>query len=111
MVTEMTKYDFILMSGDADAFLKRLQEIGLVDITRSLKPVDEQSEKLSLRAEIYRKALTALKEVEPAEFAEKTYGDLAANVLDPSRIGKRHRTNWSSFGKTLRKTGLGATSM
>ena len=82
MVTEMTKYDFILMSGDADAFLNKLQEIGLVDITRSLKPVDEQSEKLSLRAGIYRKALSALKGVEPAEFAEKTYGDLAVNVLD-----------------------------
>lgn len=82
MVTEMTKYDFILMSGDADAFLAKLQQIGLVDITRSVKPVDEQSEKLALRAEIYRKALSALKQVEPAEFAEKTYGDLAVNVLD-----------------------------
>ena len=78
----MTKYDFILMSGDADAFLAKLQQIGLVDITRSVKPVDEQSEKLALRAEIYRKALSALKQVEPAEFAEKTYGDLAVNVLD-----------------------------
>ena len=82
MVTEMTKYDFILLSGNADAFLKKLQEVGLVDITRSVKPVDEQSEKLSLRADIYRKALSALKGVEPAEFAEKTYGDLAVNVLD-----------------------------
>ena len=70
------------MSGDADAFLMKLQEIGLVDITRSLKPVDEQSEKLSLRAGIYRKALSYLKGVEPAEFAEKTYGDLAVNVLE-----------------------------
>ena len=82
MVTEMTKYDFILMSGDADAFLKKLQEVGLVDITRSVKPVDEKSEKLSIRAEIYRKALAVLKDVEPAEFAEKTYGDLAVNVME-----------------------------
>ena len=82
MVTEMTKYDFILMSGDADAFLKKLQEVGLVDITRSVKPIDEKSEKLSYRAEIYRKAIAALKKIEPAEFAEKTYGDLAVNVLD-----------------------------
>ncbi|MCR5014087.1 MAG: ATPase V [Bacteroidales bacterium] len=78
----MTKYDFILMSGDADAFLAKLQNVGLVDITRSTKPVDEQSEKLSLHADIYRKALAALKEVEPAEFAEKTYGDLAVNVME-----------------------------
>ncbi len=82
MVTEMTKYDFILMSGDADAFLEKLQSVGVVDITRSLKPIDEKSEKLSSQAEIYRKAIAALKEVEPAEFAEKTYGDLAVNVLD-----------------------------
>ena len=61
MVTEMTKYDFILMSGDADAFLEKLQSVGVVDITRSLKPIDDKSEKLSARAEIYRKALAALK--------------------------------------------------
>ena len=82
MVTEMTKYDFILLSGDADAFLEKLQTVGVVDITRSLKPIDDKSEKLSARAEVYRQALAALKEVEPAEFAEKTYGDLAVNVLD-----------------------------
>ena len=82
MVTEMTRYDFILMSGDADAFLRKLQEVGVMDITRSLKPIDEKSEKLSHRAEIYRKAIAALKGVEPAEFAEKTYGDLAVNVLE-----------------------------
>ena len=82
MVTEMTKYDSILMSGDADAFLSKLQEAGVMDITRSLKPIDEKSEKLSHRAEIYRKAIAALKGVEPAEFAEKTYGDLAVNVLE-----------------------------
>ena len=78
----MTKYDFILMSGDADAFLEKLQSVGVVDITRSLKPIDDKSEKLSARADLYQKALAALKAVEPAEFAEKTYGDLAANVLE-----------------------------
>ena len=92
MVTEMTKYDFILMSGNADAFLKKLQEVGLVDITRSVKPVDEKSEKLSYRAEIYRKAIAALKEVEPAEFAEKTYGDLAVNVMETIK-GKEEAVN------------------
>ena len=67
MVTEMTKYDFILLSGDADAFLEKLQSVGVVDITRSMKPIDEKSEKLSARAEIYRKAISALKEIEKAD--------------------------------------------
>ena len=77
----MTKYNFILMSGDVEAFLKKLQGVGVVDITRSVKPVDEKSEQLSTRAESYRKALSLLEGVMPAEFAEKVYGDLAENVI------------------------------
>ena len=101
MVTEMTKYDFILMSGDADAFLKKLQEVGLVDITRSVKPVDEKSEKISLRADIYRKALLILKNVEPAEFAEKTYGDLAVNVMETIKGKEEAQSQLSQLRKDL----------
>ena len=101
MVTEMTKYDFILMSGDADGFLKKLQEIGLVDITRSVKPIDEQSEKLSMRADIYRKALSHLKEVKPAEFAEKTYGDLAVNVMETIKGKDEAQNQLSQLHKDL----------
>ena len=82
MVTEMTKYDFILMSGDMDAFLQRLQSVGVVDITRSTKPIDEQSEIYSSRAGVLRKALSLLKEVTPAEFAEKDSEDYASDVIE-----------------------------
>ncbi len=85
MVTEMTKYDFILMSGDADAFLEKLQSVGVVDITRSLKPIDEKSEKLSARAEIYRDALSALKEVEKAEDPGQKPTDFAVEVMETVR--------------------------
>ena len=85
MVTEMTKYDFILMSGDADAFLEKLQSVGVVDITRSLKPVDEKSEKLSARAEIYRKALSALKEVVKADDPGQKPTDFAVEVMETVR--------------------------
>ncbi len=82
MVTEMTKYDFILMSGDADAFLEKLQTVGMVDITRSLKPVDEHSEKLSARADIYRKALSTLKAVEKADDPGQKPTDFAVEVME-----------------------------
>ena len=82
MVTEMTKYNFILLSGDVEDFLKKLQAVGVMDITRSLKPVDEKSEYLSSKAGVYRKALSLLKNVQPAEFADKVYGDLASNVIE-----------------------------
>ncbi len=85
MVTEMTKYDFILMSGDADAFLEKLQSVGVVDITRSLKPIDEKSEKLSARAEVYRKALAALKTVEKADNPGQKPTDFAVEVMETVR--------------------------
>ena len=85
MVTEMTKYDFILMSGDADAFLEKLQSVGVVDITRSLKPIDEKSEKLSARAEVYRKALAALKTVEKADNPGQKPTDFALEVMETVR--------------------------
>lgn len=81
----MTKYDFILMSGDADAFLMKLQSMGVVDITRSLKPIDERSEKLSARAEIYRKALSALKEIEKADDPGQKPTDFAVEVMETVR--------------------------
>ena len=85
MVTEMTKYDFILLSGDADAFLEKLQSVGVVDITRSMKPIDEKSEKLSARAEIYRKAISALKEIEKADDPGQKPTDFAVEVMETVR--------------------------
>ncbi len=81
----MTKYDFILMSGEADAFLVKLQSMGVVDITRSQKPVDARSEKLSARAQIYRKALSALKEVEKAGDPGQKPTDFAVEVMETVR--------------------------
>ncbi|MBR6346472.1 MAG: hypothetical protein IKR69_03695 [Bacteroidales bacterium] len=39
----MTKYSFILLSSGKEEFLEKLQEIGLVDITRSSKAIDDKS--------------------------------------------------------------------
>ena len=43
MITPMTRYDFILLSSGTEAFLEKIQSLGVVDITRSVKPVDQQS--------------------------------------------------------------------
>ena len=97
----MTKYNFILMSGDAEAFLKKLQEVGVVDITRSIKPVDEKSEDLWSRAGVYRKALSLLKEVQPAEFADKTYGDLADSVVETASEKEAAEAQMSQLQKDM----------
>ena len=43
MVDKMMKYSFILLSGETEGFLEKLQELGVVDVTRSAKPVDDCS--------------------------------------------------------------------
>ena len=101
MVTEMTKYNFILLSGDVEEFLKKLQGVGVMDITRSTKPVDEMSETLSSKAGNYRKALSLLKNVTPAEFADKTYGDLAENVINTVNEKEAAETQMSQLQKEM----------
>lgn len=60
MVTKMTKYSFILLSEQTEGFLNSLQEFGVVDISRSLKPIDEQSSGMLAEADRAKKALSIL---------------------------------------------------
>ena len=52
MIASMTKYSFILLNGTQNDLLESLQEIGLVDITRSAKPVDDRSRELLAQVEL-----------------------------------------------------------
>lgn len=60
MITKMNKYSFILLSGEAGDFLKRLQELGVVDITRSKKPVDRESSEMLDQAMEMKKVISLL---------------------------------------------------
>ena len=46
MISPMTKYSFVLLSEQTEGFLSKIQDLGVIDITRSLKPVDGKSEAL-----------------------------------------------------------------
>ena len=46
MIAKMTQYSFMLLHGDKEEFLSGLQQLGVVDITRSTKPVDSFSQSL-----------------------------------------------------------------
>lgn len=60
MIDKMTKYSFILPSGESEGFLQNLQSLGVVDITRSAKPVDEQSSKMLDKTLRIQKAISLL---------------------------------------------------
>jgi len=64
MIEKMTKYSFILLSGKTEEFLRRLQELGLVDITRSSKPVDERSAALLSLSNDLKKAVSKLESLD-----------------------------------------------
>ncbi|MBO4455699.1 MAG: ATPase V [Bacteroidales bacterium] len=46
MIEKMTRYDFVLLSSGKDGFIDALSALGVMDITRSAKPVDEKSASL-----------------------------------------------------------------
>ncbi len=67
MIAPMTKYSFILLKGDQEGLLEKLQEIGLVDITRSVKPMDDKSAAILAEAERKHDLLQSLDKVEIPE--------------------------------------------
>ena len=61
MITKMTKYSFILYHMEVQTFLERVQEIGMVDITRENKGVDEHSKEKFALLERYATAEKSIK--------------------------------------------------
>lgn len=78
MISKMTKYSFILLSDEAKIFLKKIQALGLVDITRSAKPVDEHSAALLSSIEAYKKASTKLESLDFSK--DPDYGKLVVEI-------------------------------
>lgn len=46
MIEKMDRYSWILLSGQKDSFMDFLSSLGVIDITRSSKPVDSHSQSL-----------------------------------------------------------------
>ena len=70
MITKMTKYSFVLLTGEKEGFLEQLQELGVVDISRSVKPVDQYSSEMLAKASRARKALEFLEGINYSKDAD-----------------------------------------
>jgi len=113
MINPMTKYSFVLLNGEQGGLLDDIQELGLVDITREAKPVDDTSRNLSSEIELIDGYITGLKKIvvpEGTQPTRKTSYDivrLAGGVLmlysqTEGEIRQLHRTvsermAWGSF--------------
>jgi V/A-type H+-transporting ATPase subunit I len=74
----MTKYSFILLNGEQQDLLEKLQELGLVDITRDAKGIDEQSHALWSQLELIDGLIHGLEKAEVPEgtLPERIDGDI-----------------------------------
>lgn len=125
MISKMTKYSFILLSEGQEKFLEKLQELGVVDITRSSRPVDEKSSALLEKVGRLRTLISKLSAVDCGKDADAekirkaaadcsgldadAFAELAAETF--SRIGEieteiqatgrelRERKPWGDFDK------------
>ena len=70
MIEPMTRYYFLLLSGQKEDFLEELQGLGLVDITRSEKPIDERSSALLARIEAQRRVISEIESGRDAHLKE-----------------------------------------
>ena len=80
MITKMTKYSFVLLSGEKEGFLEQLQELGIVDISRSVKPVDQDSHLMFARASKARKTIEILEGINYSKDAD--YEAISKETVD-----------------------------
>ena len=65
------KYSFILLSGEAEGFLEKLQELGVVDVTRSAKPIDEISVRMLDETAAAKRVILKLEGIDYEKDADK----------------------------------------
>ena len=121
MITKMMKYSFVLLSGEKEGFLEQLQELGIVDISRSVKPVDQDSHEMFAKATKARKVIETLEginyskdadykaisketvdiEGDPVNFVEETLHKLAELNVSLANAEKqmKARAPWGSYDK------------
>jgi V/A-type H+-transporting ATPase subunit I len=101
MIEKMTKYSFVLLSADKEEFLSRLQDLGLVDITRSEKPVDDNTAAMLGGIEAQ---LRLISEIEAG--SDSTLAGMKENLKNLQKSADAVRV-WGDWDrKALAETGL-----
>ncbi len=106
MITKMTKYTFLLLSSDTDAILREIQELGVLDITRSRKPVDTTSAQLFREAEAIRHEIET---IEKCDFSRDERHSAIEAKLTAAQTAVDEKRHWGDLDpakiKALRDAG------
>lgn len=76
MITKMNKYSFVLFHKDLAPFLEKIQELGMVDITRENKAIDQTSQELFSISSRYAKAISGI------DYSYKAFTDEYRNKIE-----------------------------
>jgi len=89
MITKMDKYSFILFHKDLTPFLEKVQNLGMVDITRENKAMDKTSRELFSTSSRYSKAITQIENTYnafPEEFRNKVEKNVDFSSLSQNEL-------------------------
>ena len=117
MIDKMTRYSFILLSGDKEEFLEKIQKLGVVDITRSTKPVDEKSASMLSSTEDMKRAIAKLSAIDgepggnnrskhPVREVFELSDRMEQLIAEEGNLGKElaYRLPWGNFDpKSIRR--------
>ncbi len=100
MIIPMTKYSFLLLSTDKTSFLARLQDLGVVDITRSSKPVDNISRSMMSDIERLKSEIKDITNGSDArtEALKTKRAELARSLEEAAPWGEYDRKMLETFG-------------
>ena len=106
MIVPMTKYTFLLLSSDREDFLSEIQELGLIDITRSRKPVDATSAQLFRDVEDMRRGIEA---IERCDFSKDERHQRLTAKLEAAQEALEEKRHWGDVNpktvEALREAG------
>ena len=94
MITKMTKYTFLLLSSDTEAFLREIQDLGVLDINRSRKPVDATSGKLYREAEQIRHEIET---IEKCDFSRDEQHSALSAKLTAAEAALAEKKHWGDL--------------
>ncbi len=84
MISKMTKYSILLFSTDKEAAISGIGDLGLMDIRRSAKPMDKDSEAMLKSISLYKKALDNIDRIDWSKDPDNDRIAKAAKSIRPA---------------------------
>ena len=107
MITRMIKYSLIIFQPELKPFLARVQELGMVDVRRENKAIDNHSKELFGKVQRYSLIIKkledlreSLKDIKPSESSLK-YNENISETIDTIEKALDNRELWISEEKAL----------